>query len=115
MQVIMDLSWPLPLAATINRGMQNYSYLSKPNQIHLPFVQDVTQLILQAERGACLYSCDIARGYQQLLLDPADWLLMCFTVGGKFYMDISILFVLMWAAASYQDTTSLVTRHLHRQ
>ena len=40
---------------------------------------------------------------------------MCFTVKGKCYTDISLPFGLWWAAASCQNTTGLVARHLQGQ
>ena len=80
--------------------------------MHLPSAQDMVDLIKKAGTGCYLYCRDIARAYRQLHLDPLDWALVCFMVTGKFDADINLPFGLQCAAASCQDTTGLVVRHL---
>ena len=67
--------------------------------------------------GAWLFSCDAARAYRQLPLDPADWPPVCFKEGGgQFFMDARLPFSLIaWAAASCQDATSIISSHFDRQ
>ena len=79
-QGIMDLSWPLPPAASFKRGMQKDTYLGVPKSMHLPLAQVLAQLICQAGKGTYLYSCDIAQAYRYLPLDLTDWPLICFKV-----------------------------------
>ena len=69
----MDLSWPLPPAASINGVTPKDTYLGMPQKMHLASTQDLAQLIHQARKGAHLYCCDISCAYHQLPLDLVDW------------------------------------------
>ena len=60
--------------------------------MRLPSPADFANHIRRVGRGTWLYSTDIARAYRQLLLDPWDWPLICFTEGGQFFIDISLHF-----------------------
>ena len=40
-----------------------------------------------------------------------QWLI-CIKAGGRYYMDVSIPFILRWAAACCKDITSLIARDL---
>ena len=42
-------------------------------------------------------------------------LCLFFSEGGRFYMDVSLLFGMFWAAASCQDATSLIGCHVNSQ
>ena len=108
----MDLSWILPPAASINESIPRDTYLSMYKKVNLPSAQDLATLIRQAGKGAFLYSCGVSLTYRQFPLNPADWPLACFNVGGKFFMDVSLPFCMGWTTASCQDTTSLVTNQL---
>ena len=48
-------------------------------------------------------------------MDLRDWQLICFTEGGQFFIDISLLFVIKWAAYTCQETTNIVAQHLNSQ
>ena len=77
---------------------------------------NMASFIREAGKGAWLFSCDMSRAYHQLPRDPVDWPLVCFHEGGTFFfMDASLPFGLRWLAASYQDTTSIITSHFKSQ
>ena len=111
-QVIMDLSWPLPLGVSVNGCTPKESFLGIHKKMHLPSASDFYDLIRKASRGSFLFATDMARAYRQLPLDPRDWPLVCFTFEGQFYLDISLLLGLRWAASHCQDATNLVSREL---
>ena len=83
--------------------------------MHLPSAQDLCDVICTAGKGYYLYSLDVPRAYRQLPLDHGDWPLVCYNFQGAYYTDISLPFGLRWAAAHYQDVTSVITRELNRK
>ena len=87
-RVITDLSWPLPPSSSINGGIPKDTYLSVPKRMRLPSAMDFASLIRRAGRGAWLFICDVSRAP----LDLADWPLMCFQQGGRYFMDASMPF-----------------------
>ena len=72
-------------------------------------------LIHCACRGTDLYSADVAKGYRQFPIDPANWPLVCFQFEGRFFTIASLTFGLRWTASHCQDVTSVITRELGRQ
>ena len=89
--------------------------MGNPKKMHLPSTQDMARCIRQTGKGAFLYCCDVPYVYCQLPLDPADWPLVCFAVDRRYYTDVSLPFSLCWAAASCQDVTDLMARHIGKQ
>ena len=83
--------------------------------MRLSTAHDLTDSKHGAGRGSWLFSCDVAREYCQLPLDPGDWPLVCFSEGGRYYMDVSLPFSMRWAAALCQDATSLIAHHFNSQ
>ena len=83
-----------------------------PKMMRLPTMQDLADNIHRAGRGSWHLSCDVARAYHQLPLDPGDWPLVCFSGGGRYYTDASLPFGMCWAAASCQNATSLIALKL---
>ena len=58
----------------------------------------------------------LQRAYRQLPLDPRDWPHgLFFSEGGRYYVDVSLPFGMGWVAASCQNVTSLIARHLSSQ
>ena len=83
--------------------------------MRVPSAKDIAKNIRRAGKGAWLFSCDVARAYHQIPLDPADWPLICLSEGGWNFMAISLLFGMKWAAASCQDVTAIIAcHHNHR-
>ena len=111
----MDLPWPLHPDSSVNGDMHKDTYLSVPKEMRLPSTLGLASLITEASRRAWLFSCDESRAYRQLPLDPADWPLVCFQEGGRYFMDASLPFGLRWAEVSCQATTSIITGHLNCQ
>ena len=113
--VILNHSWLHLPAASVKRGTPIDMYLRVPKKMRLPSVKDLADNIHRAGRGSWLYSCDVARAYWQLPLDPADWPLICLVEGGRFYIDVSLPFGMRWVAALSQDATSMISSHLNKQ
>ena len=80
----MDLSLPAPPGHNVNGGTPTDTYLGIPKRMHLPFSQDMADLIKAAGPGCFLYCRDIATAYRQQSINPADWSLVCFVVEGHF-------------------------------
>ena len=99
----MDLSWPLLLGVSVNGFTPKESFLGIHKKMHLPSASNFCDLIKKAGRGC------------QLPLDPRDWCLICFTFDGWFFVDISLLFGLRWAASHCQDAIDFVSRELRRR
>ena len=85
-RVIMDMSWPN--GQSVNDGIPSDSYLSGPFEVHLPLVDFMADRLRSLGPGAPIYKMDLARGYPQLRVDPADWPLLGFLVNGTFYMNV---------------------------
>ena len=105
-RVIVDLSWPDGLS--VNDGIQTDWYLDGPARITLPTVDYMEGRLLELGRGAYLYKTDLARGYRQLRVDPADWPLLGFHHNGKWYMDICPPFGLRTSALFMQRTSEAI-------
>ena len=103
------------LAPALCSSVNGDTYLSMPKKMRLPLALDLALLISEAGRGAWLFSCDMSRAYRQLLLDPADLSLVCFQEASRFFMDANLPFSLRCAAATCQDTTSIITSRLNSQ
>ena len=59
-----------------------------------------THLLIKKEGCDCYpYYCNVSRAYSELSLSAVDWPLMCIKGEGRYYMDVSLLFGLMWAAS----------------
>ena len=108
--IIMDLSWLLPRAHSINGGTPKESFLGAFRKMHLPSPSDLCDLMRKTGRGFFLYSTDVVRVYWQLPLDPMDWPLVCFSFDGSYYADVSLPCGLRWAASHYQDITNIIAR-----
>ena len=77
--------------------------------ITLPTVDYMEGRLLQLGRGAYLYKTDLARGYRQLRVDPADWPLLGFTHEGKYYFDLCPPFGLRTSALCMQRTSEAIS------
>ena len=72
MCVILEMSWSLPTAASVNGGTPRGSYLGAPKKMQMPSAKNFTENICKLDRRAWMYSADISRSYCQLPLDPMD-------------------------------------------
>ena len=106
----MYLYWPLPPGISVNGGTPKESFLKK--KMNLPSATDFCDLIRQADRSCFLHATDVTRAYCQLPVDPADCPHICFRFKGRFYVDVSLPFVLRWVASHCQDVTNIVSREL---
>ena len=106
-RVIMDLSWPPDLS--VNDAIQGEWYVDGKMSITLPTVDYMEGRLLQLGRGAYLYKTDLARGYRQLRVDPADWPLLGFTHEGKYYFDLCPPFGLRTSALCMQRTSEAIS------
>ena len=105
-RVIMDLSWPD--GASINDGIPEHQYIDGSATIKLPTVDYMESRILQLGRGAFLYKTDLAHGYRQLRVDPADWPLLGFAHAGDYFMDMCPPFGLRTSAMFMQRTAEAI-------
>ena len=106
-RVIVDLSWPD--GASVNDGIQRQWYLDGPAAISLPTVEYMENRILQLGPGEYLYKTDLARGYRQLRVDPADWPLLGFCHNGQWFMDVCPPFGLRSSALFMQRTSEAIS------
>ena len=106
-RVILDLSWPQ--GAAVNDGVRGDWYLDGPATIRLPTVEYMEQRLLALGPGAYLYKTDLARGYRQLRVDPADWPLLGFAHAGHYYMDICQPFGLRTSSLFMQRTSEAIS------
>ena len=106
-RVIMDLSWPE--GASVNEGVDGDDYMGERARIKLPTVQFMEDRVLEIGRGAFLYKTDLARGYRQLRVDPADWPILGFQHEGRFYLDICPPFGLKTSALFMQRTSEAIS------
>ena len=109
-RVIMDLSWPKE--AAVNNGIDHERYIDVPAHITLPTADYTADRLLQLGDGAYLYKTDLARGYRQLRVDPADWGLLGFSHAGLYYVDICPPFGLRSSAMFMQRTSEAIV-HIH--
>ena len=109
-RVIMDLSWPM--GASINDGVDGDWYWGREAHIRLPTVQFMEDRLLELGPGSFMYKTDLARGYRQLRVDPADWPLLGFQHRGYFYLDICPPFGLKTSALFMQRTSEAIV-HIH--
>ena len=105
-RVIMDLSWPPGQA--INDGVSEGRYIDGPMDIRLPTVEYMEHRLLQLGAGAYMYKTDLARGYRQLRVDPADWPLLGFMHDDRIYMDLCPPFGLRTSALFMQRTSEAI-------
>ena len=105
-RVIMDLSWPPGQA--VNDGVDTDIYLDGPMDIRLPTVDYMERRLLQLGAGAYMYKTDLARGYRQLRVDPADWPLLGFMHDDKVYLDLCPPFGLRTSALFMQRTSEAI-------
>ena len=105
----MDLSWPHSPSISVNGCTPMDRYIGECKKMVLPTAADSIALIKDSGKGCYLYTCDIARAYRKLPLDPADWPFVCLQVQGHYCVDISLPFSLRLTAACCQDTTSFIT------
>ena len=106
-RVIVDLSWPD--GASVNDGISRQVYLDGPANTTLPTVDYMEGRILQLGPGAYLYKTDLARGYRQLRVDPADWPLLSVRHDDHWYMDICPPFGLCTSALFMQRTSEAIS------
>ena len=109
-RVIMDLSFPH--GWSVNDSISSAMYVDGPAVVKLPSVYTMERKLLDLGRGAWMYKSDLARGYRQLRVDPADWDLLGFEHNGKFYVDICPPFGLRTSAMMMVRTTQAIT-HIH--
>ena len=109
-RVIMDMSWPH--GESVNDGIPSDYYLSGPFEVHLPSVDFMANRLRTLGPGALMYKTDLARGYRQLRVDPADWPLLGFQVDGTFYMDVCPPFGMRSSCLMMQRTSEAVC-YLH--
>ena len=110
-RVIVDLSFPN--GYSINDGIDTVNYIDGPLTVKLPSVHTMEQRVLALGAGAFLYKTDLARGYRQLRIDPADWGLLAFMHRGNYYVDVCPPFGLRSSAMMMVRTTQAVT-YIHK-
>ena len=70
-RVIVDLSWPQ--GASVNAGIDKFSYLSSAFALTFPTVDDITAELKRLGRGALLYKVDVSRAFRHVKVDPGDY------------------------------------------
>ena len=109
-RVILDLSWPA--GAAVNEGVDGDWYWGRQAHVKLPTVQFMEDRLLELGPGSFMYKTDMARGYRQLRVDPADWPLLGFQHQGLIYLDICPPFGLKTSALFMQRTSEAII-HIH--
>ena len=70
-RVIVDLSWPQ--GASVNAGIDKFSYLNSAFALTFPTVDDITSELKRLGRGALLYKVDVSRAFRHVKVDPGDY------------------------------------------
>ena len=70
-RVIVDLSWLH--GASVNAGIDKFSYLSSAFALTFPTVDDITAELKRLGRGALLYKVDVSRAFRHVKVDPGDY------------------------------------------
>ncbi len=105
-RVIVDLSFPQ--GSSVNSFTPRETYCGTPQKLTLPSADTLQQQISTMQGPCYLYSCDVARAYRNIPLDPLAWPLCNIQFNGKFYIDTSLSFGARWSAAGCQRVTDAV-------
>ena len=84
-RVILDLSFPIGNA--VNDGIPKDSYLGLKAQLTFPKTDQLALRIFQLGKGCLLFKIDLSRYFRQIPLDPGDYSLIGYVIGGDIYFD----------------------------
>ena len=84
-RVILDLSFPIGQA--VNDGMVKDQYLGFPAKLTFPKVDELAFRIYQLGTQAMMFKVDLSRYFRQVPLDPGDYALIGYVIGGQIYFD----------------------------
>ena len=103
-RVIVDLSWPC--GRSVNDGIPRNSFFGDPVDLTYPIIDDIVDAVVSLGRGCLLYKRDLRKAYRQFPVDPQDYHLLGYTLGGQYYFDTVLTMGLLSAAMSCQHSTS---------
>ena len=106
-RIIVDLSWPC--GSSVNEGIPTDCFLGEPIDLSYPTIDAITDAIVTAGTGCCLYKRDLRQAYRQFPVDPYDYHLLGYSWEGQFYFDTVLTMGLRSAAMACQRSTSAVT------
>ena len=110
-RVIVDLSWPQ--GASVNAGIDKFSYLNSAFALTFPTVDDITSELKRLGRGALLYKVDVGRAFRHVKVDPRDYDLLGLYWEGH-YVDSCVLFGTRHGSQIFQHLSNAV-RFIVRQ
>ena len=84
-RVILDLSFPPE--RSVNDGIKKDNYLGFHAKLTFPKTDQLAARVFFLGKGTKLYKVDLHRYFRQLNLDPGDYSLVGYVIGGKLYFD----------------------------
>ena len=84
-RVILDLSYPE--GNSVNEGIQKDYYMGMPAKLTFPRVDDLALRIFRLKGNCSMFKVDLSRYFRQVPLDPGDYSLIGYVIGGDIYFD----------------------------
>ena len=111
-RIILDLSFPP--GQSVNDGMIKDNYLGFEASLRFPKVDDFAFRIFSLGKDCMMFKVDLSRYFRQLPLDPGDYLLIGYVIGGKIYFDKVLPMGMRTAPYIAQRVTNAIA-YIHRQ
>ena len=111
-RIILDLSFPP--GNSVNDGMIKDNYLGFQASLTFPKVDDFAFRIFSLGKHCMMFKVDLSRYFRQLPLDPGDYSLIGYVIGGKIYFDKVLPMGMRTAPYIAQRVTNAIA-YIHRQ
>jgi hypothetical protein len=89
-RIILDLSWPQEMGASINACVPVDSYLNKKISLKLPTVDNIITIVNSFSTPVHIFKIDLARAFRQIPLDPLDVSYLGINWQGVTYFDTAL-------------------------
>jgi hypothetical protein len=107
-RIILDLSWPHEIRASINACVPVDSYLNKKFILKLPTVDNIVSIVNSFSTPVHIFKIDLARAFRQIPLDPLDVAFLGIHWQGITYFDTAVPFGWRHGSAACQRITDAI-------
>ena len=112
-RIVVNLSFPP--GASVNDGITKGWYQGQRFDFTLPSITDLLRLVIQAGKGAFLWSVDLERAYRQLRVCPLSVPLLGLYFESSYFLDLAPPFGCRMSAMACARTTGAVAWLLQQQ